>query len=261
MSTASTRTRVRRKLGRVWSRAKSGAARQLASTLLATITGVKTTVPAAAITFDGGPDGRWTPQVLDILGEHGAKATFFVTGYHVEKHPRIMERMVEAGHVVGNHSWDHPSFPLVSGRERRSQLRRCERALAPYQGKIKLFRPPYLDQSLSSRLDAALYRYRVISTNLHAYDWEDRASAFMLECLVDGLAPGSIILLHDAVCDQRYRSRTEMLRALDAFLSHSSGSHDFVTVPDLLKLGRPVRGHGLKKPNVARFQTYERDFY
>ena len=83
----------------------------------------------------------------------------------------------------------------------------------------------------------------------------------MLESLSNGLTPGSIILLHDAVCDQRYRSRKEMLMMLQAFLAQWSDAYEFVTVPELMNLGRPIRRPGLKKPNHERFATYEKDFY
>ena len=65
-------------------------------------------------------------------------------------------RIAEAGHAIGNHTWDHPSFPLISGRERQRQLKACADAIAPYG--LRLFRPPYGEQNLRSRLTAASAR-------------------------------------------------------------------------------------------------------
>src|SRR5690242_18370490 len=86
-----------------------------------TITHVSTSKPAVALTFDDGPDPVFTPRLLDILQQHHAKATFFMVGQAAERHPDIVKKVAAAGHAIGNLSWDHPSFPLLTGRERRDQ--------------------------------------------------------------------------------------------------------------------------------------------
>ena len=222
-----------------------------------TITSVATSEPIAAITFDGGPDERWTPQVLDLLDAHDAKATFFVVGKYVELHPDIMQRGHAAGHAFGNHTFLHPPFPLVSRGERRRELRDCATALAPYPQKRALFRPPYLVQDLASRYDSWRLGYDVIACSLHADDWEDRTSDEMQQPRIEGAKPGDIIMLHDAVCDQRYRSRTAMIEALESFLRRRSDLR-YVTVPELLRSGEPVREMWHRVPNPASFTTYER---
>ena len=222
-----------------------------------TITSVATTEPLAAITFDGGPDARWTPQVLDVLDAHQAKATFFVIGKYVDLHPELIRRAHASGHAHGNHTYDHPSFPLVESAVRRRELRACATALAPYPQTRKLFRPPYLDQDLASRFDSWRLGYDVIACSLHANDWEDRDAGEIAKALRDGAKAGDVIMLHDAVCDQRYRSRAAMIEALDGFLRDRTDLR-FVTVPELLRSGRPRREIWLKRPNLARFASYER---
>lgn len=248
------RSLVRRALGLL--RRKTLAA--LGRTPLGSITHVDTEAPVAALTFDGGPDPEWTPRVLDVLAEHDAKATFFVIGKYVDKHPDVVARTVAEGHALGNHTWDHPSFPLVSSRERRDQMLRCREALEPFSTDARLFRPPYCEQSLGSRLDALISGFDVVMASVTAKDWEDRDAAFMEAKLHEGLAPGCVILLHDAVCDQRYRSREPMLAALDAFLTRWSGTYAFVTLPTLIAHGRPRREIWLREPDVERFATYDR---
>ena len=141
----------------VSARSGSGVLRRLYEAALArtgiggSITGVSTQEPVAALTFDDGPHPESTPRLLEVLAKHRARATFFMVGEAAEKHRGLVRRVAEEGHAIGNHSWDHPSFPLMSGRERRRQIRACERALAPYGS--RLFRPRYGHQHLASWLD------------------------------------------------------------------------------------------------------------
>lgn len=244
-------------LRRTLRRGRSMAYDAIGATPFGTITSVVTTQPVVALTFDGGPDERWTPQVLDVLDAYGAKATFFVIGKYVDAHPEVMRRAHAAGHAHGNHTYIHPSFPLVPSAERRSELRACATALAPYPQARKLFRPPYLDQDLRSRFDTWSLGYDVIACNLHARDWEDRDRDEMARTLTDGAKPGDVIMLHDAVCDQRYRSRTAMIEALEFFLRQRSDLR-FVTVPELLRAGRPKREIWLRRPDLARFASYDK---
>jgi len=247
-------------LRRVVRRLRRVAYAALGRTPFGTITSVATREPLVAITFDGGPDERWTPQVLDVLAAHGALATFFVIGTYVDRHPELMQRIVREGHALGNHSHDHPSYPLVSSAERRRDLRACAAALAPYPQPLRLFRPPYLDQCVASRFDSWRLGYAVVTCSRHANDWEDRPSEEMTGVLNETIRGGDIVMLHDAVCDQRYRSRAAMIETLDAVLRAQHDRFRFVTVPELIAAGRPRREMWIKKPNVRRLASYQRDF-
>ncbi|HEX2524363.1 MAG TPA: polysaccharide deacetylase family protein, partial [Terriglobia bacterium] len=136
---------------------------------LGTVTSVQTRVPVASLTFDDGPHPEFTPRLLDILRHHKARATFFMLGQAAQKHPEIVRRVAEAGHAIGNHTWDHLSFPLLSERERQRQLKTCADAIAPYG--LRLFRPPYGEQSLASRLSAARLGYEVIMFSVDVGDF------------------------------------------------------------------------------------------
>src|SRR5262247_3415195 len=138
-------------------------------TVLGTTTHVNTLDPVVALTFDDGPDPVYTPRLLDILEIHGAHATFFMTGEAAQRHPELVKRVAQGGHAIGNHSWNHPSFPLISGRERREQIRACAKATAPY-GK-RLFRPPYGEQNIASRFAPLLLGYQVIMFDVSTDDW------------------------------------------------------------------------------------------
>lgn len=227
----------------------------LAKTPMGTVVDVKTNEPVAAITFDDGPDGHWTPQVLDVLEAHGAHGTFFVIGKYVREHHDIMARMAASGHAIGNHSWDHPCFPLLSSSERRRQVRACAEALTPYlRGDVRLFRPPYLDQNLASAFDLWSLGYQVIATSVHACDWEDHDAAFMVERLHDGIRSGAIIMLHDVIRDRDFSGRQAMLDSLDMFLDRWKRAYRFVTVPELLQCGKPRKQTWLKGPSRERMR-------
>jgi peptidoglycan/xylan/chitin deacetylase (PgdA/CDA1 family) len=214
----------------------------LSARLAGTITHVSTSDKVAALTFDDGPDPVFTPVLLDILKKHNAHATFFMIGRAAERHPDLVKKVAEAGNAIGIHSWDHPSFPSITSRERRRQILACSRAVAPYG--CRLFRPPYAHQTLMSRLDALLLRHEVIAYNVHALDWERRDAAWMAGELERKTFQGSIILLHDSlwsVLVDGAQDRFPMLSALDMFLTEVKGQLRFVTVPELLKLGRAQR--------------------
>lgn len=207
--------------------------------IMGTASSVSTSEPIVALTFDDGPHPEFTPRLLEILKKYGASATFFVVGKVAERHRELIERIAEGGHAIGNHSWNHRSFPWITGHERRRQLRACHKAIAPY-GK-HLFRPPYGHQNLACRLDAFLLGYKVITWDVVAEDWLDHNAERMFENVLDKIHPGSIILFHDAlytVIEHSYCNREPTLKAVDMLLDRLGEQFRFVTVPELLKKGR-----------------------
>ena len=211
------------------------------------VSGVRTAESLAALTFYDGPDPETTPRVLDLLGRFGARATFFMVGAAAAEHRDLVARVAREGHTIGNHTWDHPVLPRLPGPGRRAQLRRSRDALAPWGS--SLFRPPYLAQSRASRLEAMWFGYQVVLANVDTEDWWDPEPARILQRLETGVGPGSIVLLHDAVLGSsglRFPHeprpvRTAMLMALEGFLAGSKGRLRFVTVPELLRAGTPLR--------------------
>ena len=219
---------------------------------IGTITKVSTSKPVAALTFDDGPDPVFTPRLLAVLCKHQAKATFFMVGKAAERHPNIVKEVAAAGHAIGNHSWDHPSFPLITRRERWAQIRACEKAIAPYGQ--RLFRPPYGDQNLRSRLEASWLGYQVIMYSLTAVDWLDHDAEWMKNRMMNRIQNGSILLLHDSLFhyrDNRYADREPMLNGLDAFLKELGGRFTFVTIPELISQGRPQRAYWTKTTDIS----------
>jgi peptidoglycan/xylan/chitin deacetylase (PgdA/CDA1 family) len=200
--------------------------------------------PVVALTFDDGPHPEFTPRVARLLDRFGVRATFFVLGEAAAKHPGLVAELANSGHAIGNHSWSHPNFPMLTSRERRQQLRACHRATAPH-GR-RLFRPPWGKFDLATALDALWLRYRVVGWNVDVGDWWDHDSERMADLLARA-RPGDIVLLHDAVFSGSGRveaavntDRRSMLNALSMFLERDAHRFRFATISEMFNLGRAV---------------------
>ena len=204
------------------------------------ITRVRTQKPVAALTFDDGPHRDFTTALLDVLDRHNAKGTFFVAGERIEEHVEILERMDRSGHCIGNHSWDHPSFPLLDATKRRKQIRRCRKALGKFDS--GLLRPPFGHLNLKSSIDIHRYGYKIIGWSVLAEDWLNHSADYIYEKLLTRIKPGSIVLLHDNLTHSEkleFFDRNPTISAVDNLLRNMRHFH-FVTVNQLLKIGIPV---------------------
>jgi len=213
----------------------------IARRFLGTIIRVDTKESVVALTFDDGPHPEYTPRLLNILDRHGARATFFMVGELAAKYPAIVKEVTQHGHSIGNHSWDHPSFPSLNSKQRRQQIRQCSTVLA--EGEKRLFRPPFGHQNMASRIDAWAMGYDVIAWSILADDWLDHGPKVIFDKLSNRIKPGSIVLLHDSLfCAENGAnlSRVSTLEAVDRLLTECA-DYDFVTVPELMNRGQPIR--------------------
>jgi peptidoglycan-N-acetylglucosamine deacetylase len=152
------------------------------------------------LTFDDGPHPTATPDILDTLAARGAKATFFVTGEMTAARPDIVRRAREEGHRVGNHSWSHPRLTTLDRAQVESQLRRTNEAIEQATGSSPSeWRPPY---GATSDLVAAAARDvgldSMVLWTVDPLDWADPPATTIRDRVLQGLRPGSVVLLHDA---------------------------------------------------------------
>jgi peptidoglycan/xylan/chitin deacetylase (PgdA/CDA1 family) len=150
-----------------------------------------------SLTFDDGPTGQFTEQVLDILREHHVPATFFVCGKNVEAHPELLRRIVADGHEVGNHTYSHPYLFFKSRRRMAEEIDRTQAIIEKVVGfRPNIFRPPYGARWF--RLVPILLQrgMHLIQWSASGYDWKKDAAGITQTALRE-LKPGAIILLHD----------------------------------------------------------------
>ncbi|AWV36382.1 MULTISPECIES: polysaccharide deacetylase family protein [Paenibacillus] len=153
-----------------------------------------------AFTFDDGPDPCYTPELLDLLKEHGIKATFFVLGKKAQKYPELIERMHREGHQIGIHNYTHtPNWIQFPWTNRRKQVDRTADIVERITGERPIFyRPPW---GLLNLGDFFLLResYRIVLWSVMVGDWKASLSAEQLkDALIKKIKPGSIIVLHDS---------------------------------------------------------------
>lgn len=172
------------------------------------------------LTFDDGPDPEWTPKVLDVLKKYDAHAVFFVTGTMASRYPELVRRMVDEGHEVGLHTFNHPDLSLQSKKRIDWELSQNQLALAGAAGiRTSLFRPPY--SSFADAMDNKSWPvteyigkrgYITVVNNTDSEDWRKPG----VDAIIRQATPRAaraIVLMHDSGGD-----RHQTVEALDRFL-------------------------------------------
>ena len=163
---------------------------------------VRTDRPLVALSFDDGPHPVFTPQVLDILEKHNAKATFFLIGERALLYPELVDRVKSAGHEVANHYFNNGSILGHSDVEFMGNLERTESAIG-LTGTLKLFRPPGgFARARQLRL-AAARRYTCVLGTAYPHDPMHPPVWYMSWLIRKNLGPGTIVILHDGISDAR----------------------------------------------------------
>jgi peptidoglycan-N-acetylglucosamine deacetylase len=196
----------------------------------------KTSRKVVALTFDDGPDDKFTPQVLDVLKKHNVKATFFLMGKRAHEHPKIVKRIQREGHVIGNHTWGHPNLNKLNESEIQQELEKTQRELQAITGiRTALFRPPYGNASNEAVDLIDALGMRTIRWSVDTRDWEGKSVAEMMGTVRKQLKPGGIILQHSAGGEGQDMTNTvELLKQLIPALRKEG--YTFDTVSNLLDI-------------------------
>lgn len=185
-----------------------------------------------ALTFDDGPAGTSTTELLKILEKEGVPATFFMIGIQVRAFPEIVAKVHEAGHEIGNHTWSHPSLPQLSVKDIRKQLQRTTQALEEITGEsVKLMRPPYGATSGKVAEAAKAEGLSQIMWSTDTEDWARRNVKTTTSRAVE-VKGGGIILMHD-IYPETVEAVPKILKKLRA------EGFEFVTVSTLLGETKP----------------------
>ncbi|PKQ10026.1 MAG: hypothetical protein CVT69_01845 [Actinobacteria bacterium HGW-Actinobacteria-9] len=151
-----------------------------------------------ALTFDDGPWPAQTEQILDILKAERVKATFFVVGKQAYAYPRAMRRIVNEGHVVGNHTQGHLILDRVSPTAVRQQISDGQTAIFKTTGvRAKWFRPPGGHLSAAVGAETARHGLSLAMWSVDPQDWRQPNGGKLYAELVGTVKPGAIVLLHD----------------------------------------------------------------
>ena len=153
-----------------------------------------------ALTFDDGPHPQYTQEILDILGEYGVHATFFVIGENAERHPELVEAEEAAGHEIGNHTYSHRDLCKLTDEEIRSEIDGAERILYEDQEiRTRLLRPPGGNVGPGVCRIAAERDYTVVCWSVDTRDWAHTPTDKIVQNVLSSVKEGDIILFHDYV--------------------------------------------------------------
>ncbi len=190
-----------------------------------------------ALTFDDGPDPEFTPQVLNVLKEHDAFATFFLLGQHTERYPEVVKHTVNSGCEVGVHAYSHAFLNRIPPSQAKRQIHRTYNCIYRTTGqKPALFRPPYGFYNKEVLAAAKAKKLQIIlwTPNADPRDFENPGVNKIVSRVLACANPGTIVLLHDYGGD-----RSQTVEAVDKIIDKlAPKGFRFVTVSQLLKQRR-----------------------
>jgi cellulose synthase/poly-beta-1,6-N-acetylglucosamine synthase-like glycosyltransferase/peptidoglycan/xylan/chitin deacetylase (PgdA/CDA1 family)/spore germination protein YaaH len=199
-----------------------------------------------ALTFDDGPDPKWTPQILSILEQYKVPGTFFVIGENAVAHRGLLEREVRDGFEIGNHSYTHPNMALETRTGVNLEINATQRLVEAYTGRsIRLFRAPYFGDAepttadeLGPALQAQEHGYTVVGLHVDPGDWRKPGVPAIVNGTISQVMAASpdrsanVILLHDGGGD-----REQTVAALPAIITTlQRAGYTFVPVATLAGL-------------------------
>ncbi|MFI1395754.1 polysaccharide deacetylase family protein [Streptomyces sp. NPDC020681] len=179
------------------------------------------------LTFDDGPDPRYTPDILSTLREYDVPAMFFVCGEMATGNRDLLREMADDGHVVGNHSWTHPLIPKLPPSRIRAELGRTSELIEKVLGMPPLwYRAPFGAWNKRSFEIGAELGMEPLAWTLDTFDWTEPGTRSIVRRVLDGAEPGVVVLSHDAGGD-----RSQSVAALRSYLPRLLDEGYRITVP------------------------------
>ncbi|GEC02808.1 hypothetical protein SSP24_04630 [Streptomyces spinoverrucosus] len=179
------------------------------------------------LTFDDGPDPRYTPDILRTLREYDVRAMFFVCGEMAAANRDLLAEMAEDGHVVGNHTWSHPLLTQLGRARIRDEMVRTSEIIEETCGERPLwFRAPYGAWNRAAFQLGAELDMEPLAWTVDTLDWTEPGTRTIVDRVEDGAGPGVVLLAHDAGGD-----RSQTVWALRDYLPHLLDAGYHITVP------------------------------
>jgi chitin deacetylase len=193
---------------------------------------VETSQKVIALTFDDGPSSQKTDEILQILREETVRATFYVTGAEIEKNPGELEKIIAAGHEIGNHTFSHKRMLLVSPSFVESEIKKTDELIkkAGWTNEIT-FRPPYSMKLLTLPFYLSENNRKTITWDVEPETYVEK-SEDLIKHTLDNTKNGSIILLH-----VMYNSRAESIKSVRPIIkSLREKGFEFKRVSEILAM-------------------------
>lgn len=186
-----------------------------------------------AFTFDDGPSVTYTPQILQVLKQYDAKATFFMIGYRMQRFPQVVEMVLNNGHEIGNHTMNHVYAQNVSSQTIKNDILEGQKYIEKWSENSFLFRPPggYIDDTVLATIKELDEHIVLWSWHQDPRDWSKPGVNHIVNHVMKNASNGDIVLLHDGGSSQQ-----QTVEALKIILPKlKKQGFEFVTVSDLLK--------------------------
>lgn len=195
----------------------------------------KTKQKIIALSFDDGPHPVLTPKVLDVLANHQIKAIFFLIGEFAEKYPEIVQRIINEGHLIGNHTYTHKgNFPILGKTRIEEDLKKCESTLTKITNQeIKYFRPPFGVTNPTIGSVVRKLGYKTIGWSIRSLDTKKEPRTKVLMRIKQLIHPGGIILMHDN------REQSDLLTE-SVINDLTTRGYRFLRVDELMKLDNKI---------------------
>jgi len=193
---------------------------------------VETSEKVVALTFDDGPTARTTEEVLKILAEKNIKATFYVIGQNAEQYPKQLQKIVEQGNELGNHSYSHKRFLFKAQSFIDEEIKKTDQLIrqAGYAGEIT-FRPPNGKKLFGLPWYLSKHEIKTIMWDIEPDTYYQGNTENIVRYTLDNIKPGSIILLHP-LCDNNCEADRQALpKIIDGLTAEG---YRFVTISQLL---------------------------
>jgi peptidoglycan/xylan/chitin deacetylase (PgdA/CDA1 family) len=189
-----------------------------------------------ALTYDDGPNDPHTLRLLEVLAGHNVHTTFFLIGRYVEQRPDIVRDIAQAGHVIGNHTFTHPSLIFKSKSETRDELTGCRTAIQNAIGNhSNLFRPPFGGRRPETLRIARELGFEPIMWNITGYDWNTPSAAVIEKKVSHWVRGGDVILLHDGGHKAMAADRSQTVLATDHLITkYKAEGYEFKTITEML---------------------------
>ncbi|MFZ3091424.1 MAG: polysaccharide deacetylase family protein [Nitrospirota bacterium] len=203
-----------------------------------------------ALTFDDGPHEPYTTQILDILKKYNIKATFFLVGKNIEKHPEIVKQIWEEGHAIGNHTYNHRRFFYTLFPAIREDILKCQGLIKNITGiNTSLFRQPLGMRNPSIVKMVEDLNMHMIGWTLRTYDGTDQNPQRIVKRALNRITNGAILVMHDG-CDKGRCAKSGTVAALPIILDAlTKDGYKFVTVSELLGINPVILDAPLTLPS------------